>query len=539
MTDSERTAKTLTKREHTPAVQSMVHRKCFRLGSGAAVLYRGSRTTSHYAGSTRWLILGAIMLALVDASRGANSQHGSDTPLKSTEIIHEKSGPLLVSGDESLGERRNTNPKGQTFLVEEHAPMVNELKKRVSAIMTVLGACACLSCLILMNPVYHSSARGTDQQGPVWDPDGDVPFRAWLHELQLWLAITQSRMRPTAQAVAIRLGLRGLARTFALQIPDTVIANGIRINGLELDPVTSIVSLLGNRFAQPGTGHVIAPGNAVFEFQARPNEPIDQLLARWDLAREEAASTGEELGNVYHIATHLMRTLGLNAEQITVLLEPMDGRLPTTMQQYNELVERIRTMGHATEAISMQSRRTTRRRPSMTRTDSTSQTHHTDLQHNTTQDDTDNGDGWQQEHSQDDPHFDHNDSNGQAEQASQVTATPPGSVHAHSEIDGSEDTGTDTESDCGEKELQIAEPDHDDPTFRETQCPPSAKNKARKKSFRRKGKGRRPWHFSGRDNGQYKSRTRQRQEFPRGKGSYSRTSQNVDHDDNPSQIWMI
>ena len=59
--------------------------------------------------------------------------------------------------------------------------------------------------------------------GPAWDPNGSVPFLTWIREVQAWLNVTSSRLTPPQQAAALQLGMRGLARDFALAIPPAVI----------------------------------------------------------------------------------------------------------------------------------------------------------------------------------------------------------------------------------------------------------------------------------------------------------------------------
>ena len=84
--------------------------------------------------------------------------------------------------------------------------------------------------------------------GPPWDPAGNVPFRTWTREVQAWLNVTSSRLQPSRQAAAIQLGLRGVAREFALTIPPAAINFGAVIAGTPTDPVTYLLYTLGNRF---------------------------------------------------------------------------------------------------------------------------------------------------------------------------------------------------------------------------------------------------------------------------------------------------
>ena len=81
-----------------------------------------------------------------------------------------------------------------------------------------------------------------------WDPAGPVPFKDWLLEVQAWLNLTSGRMTMPAQASAIQLAMRGLARKFALSIPPAAITYGAVINGINTDPATYLIYCVANKF---------------------------------------------------------------------------------------------------------------------------------------------------------------------------------------------------------------------------------------------------------------------------------------------------
>ena len=74
-----------------------------------------------------------------------------------------------------------------------------------------------------------------------WDPAGSVPLKDWVLELQAWLNLTTGKMTMSAQASAIQLSMRSLAKTFALKNPHAAITYGAQINGINTDPVTYVV----------------------------------------------------------------------------------------------------------------------------------------------------------------------------------------------------------------------------------------------------------------------------------------------------------
>ena len=109
---------------------------------------------------------------------------------------------------------------------------------------------------------------GAAPAGPAWDPNGSVPYRRWVSEVQAWLTATANRMPPAQQAAAIQLGLRSLAREFALTIPPAVIAYGATIEGVPTDPVTYLLYVLGNRFEALEDERALASGTQILDFLA-------------------------------------------------------------------------------------------------------------------------------------------------------------------------------------------------------------------------------------------------------------------------------
>ena len=170
-------------------------------------------------------------------------------------------------------------------------------------------------------------------QGPHWDPAGNVPFRTWVREVQAWLNVTSSRMQPSQQVAALQLGLRGVAREFALTIPPAAINFGATIQGVPTDPVTYLLYTLGNRFEALEDERSLQSGTALLDFTSRPGERIDSLLTRFDMARHEAQAVGAGIQNFHTLATILLRVVGVTGPQMINLLQPFGGRTPATQQQ--------------------------------------------------------------------------------------------------------------------------------------------------------------------------------------------------------------
>ena len=125
-----------------------------------------------------------------------------------------------------------------------------------------------------------------------WDPAGPVPFKDWLSEVQAWLNLTSGRMTMSAQASAIQLAMRGLAKNFALSIPPAAITYGAMINGIATDPVTYLLYCIATQFEALEDERSMKSGTQVLDFVAYPGERLTTFLTRYDMARAEAESVG-------------------------------------------------------------------------------------------------------------------------------------------------------------------------------------------------------------------------------------------------------
>ena len=126
----------------------------------------------------------------------------------------------------------------------------------------------------------RGNAAGNTTEGPSWDPSGSIPFRTWVQEVHAWLNVTSSRLSPTAQAACIQRGLRGNARELAMATPPAAIALGAAINGVNTDPVTYLLHQLASRYSELEEERTMTMGRAVLDLRRRPQEHIDDLLAR-------------------------------------------------------------------------------------------------------------------------------------------------------------------------------------------------------------------------------------------------------------------
>eukprot|EP00959_Pyramimonas_sp_CCMP1952_P306388 6412281-Pyramimonas_sp.AAC.1 len=63
------------------------------------------------------------------------------------------------------------------------------------------------------------------------------------------------------------------------------------------------------------------------------------------MARLEAQSVGFDFPNFQLLTTILFRALGVGNQRAMQLLTPLSHQMPRTQQQYDELFERMRSMG--------------------------------------------------------------------------------------------------------------------------------------------------------------------------------------------------
>jgi hypothetical protein len=185
--------------------------------------------------------------------------------------------------------------------------------------------------------------------GPRWDASGHTTFASWVREVGAWLNVTSARLNPTQQAAAIQLGIRGIARDFAMAIPAVAISHGAAINGVHTDPVTYLLHALGSRFESLEDERTMQHGTSIIDFRSRRGERIDHLLTRWDMARSEADQVGAGMDNFHTLTMLLMRQLEIDASQFASLLQPLGGRMPTNQVEYDGVVTRIRALGHILE----------------------------------------------------------------------------------------------------------------------------------------------------------------------------------------------
>eukprot|EP00959_Pyramimonas_sp_CCMP1952_P044245 924818-Pyramimonas_sp.AAC.1 len=80
-------------------------------------------------------------------------------------------------------------------------------------------------------------------------------------------------------------------------------------------------------------------GTALIDFRVHAGERIDQTLARFEIARYEAAAAGLNIPNVKILTVILFRALGVGTSRAQQLLQPLNLHTQRSQQQLDSLLE--------------------------------------------------------------------------------------------------------------------------------------------------------------------------------------------------------
>ena len=88
-------------------------------------------------------------------------------------------------------------------------------------------------------------------------------------------------------------------------MPPQYIQNGAVINGVQTDPITYLLYLMGNRWENTEDERITTDGTAIFDFAVNPRDGIDSILLTWDTARETSEKVGAGLNN-FHLLSMIL-----------------------------------------------------------------------------------------------------------------------------------------------------------------------------------------------------------------------------------------
>ena len=121
------------------------------------------------------------------------------------------------------------------------------------------------------------------------------------------------------------------------------------VNGVPTDPLTYIMHLLAENYAQLGEEVRLSSLTELLSFERRAGEMTDELLTRFDAVRMRAVQMGQLDISPQGMSWMLLKAVGVSDSQLLQLLQPLDNQLPATPQQYRDLLQRIRRMAHVME----------------------------------------------------------------------------------------------------------------------------------------------------------------------------------------------
>ena len=149
----------------------------------------------------------------------------------------------------------------------------------------------------------------------------------------LW-TIANSDIEPHRQAALLLTQLRGGARDLTRDLPINIIMNGAPLNGIQVDPVTYIMNVLAERYAQLGEELRLKAIKEFMDFDRKNHESIDDLLTRFEIVRNRATEVGNFDMSYEGISYMLLRSCRVSDQQFLMLTQPTNGRLPNDEAGY-------------------------------------------------------------------------------------------------------------------------------------------------------------------------------------------------------------
>ena len=107
--------------------------------------------------------------------------------------------------------------------------------------------------------------------------------------------------------------------------------------------------LLSSKFENLEDERQLTQGTALIDFRIGRGERIDEVLARFEMARMEAEGAGFNIPNFQILTLILFRAPGVGTSRAAQLLQPLNHQMPRTQREYDSLLERMRSYGHLAE----------------------------------------------------------------------------------------------------------------------------------------------------------------------------------------------
>ena len=283
------------------------------------------------------------------ASVSQPSTHARATALTEGHLLE----AVRLKEDDPTSTAARTESRGKPLLSPDTAVTV-------ASVALVLCSCSAVAMMFRGSRDHHGGSHNTHHSSghhrsvppqhlgkvpPSYDPrfEHKYSFRQYMKDMQHWVLYTD--LQPHQQAVAILHNLDGAAHDLISQLSPAELYAGATVNGSQLDPVSHILLLLHQRFAQQDLVTRMSAMSEMLNFRRLHNEAIGSTLTRFEVARGRAASEGQFVMNIEGYSVMLMKECRLSRQHIHNLLLPYGGEFPKTEDEFQMLVEGIKNIG--------------------------------------------------------------------------------------------------------------------------------------------------------------------------------------------------
>ena len=235
-------------------------------------------------------------------------------------------------------------------------------------LVTFAGVCIVMSAVCSMvggnrpfagnRPPASFSDNGPPYQGtstlkvpPSWccERAHIYSLRAWLSDLSLWTASTD--VEAYRQGPLTALQISGAARELVREIAPHVLRDGIADpqTGNHVPGVMVLARTLAERYAPLETELQTQSMSELMSFCKIHSESVDQCLTRFDVLRHRAHQRAGLNMTPQGLSWLLLNGFKLRPDMWDRILAANDGHLPDTEQQFRQMLERMRRLGHLLE----------------------------------------------------------------------------------------------------------------------------------------------------------------------------------------------
>ena len=235
-------------------------------------------------------------------------------------------------------------------------------------LVTFAGVCIVMSAVCSMvgggrpfagnRPPASFSDNGPPYQGtstlkvpPSWccERAHTYSLRAWLSDLSLWTASTDVEAHRQGPLAALQIS--GAARELVREIAPHVLRDGVvdPQTGNHVPGVMVLARTLAERYAPLETELQTQAMSELMSFSKIHSESVDQCLTRFDVLRHRAQQRAGLNMTPQGLSWLLLNGFKLRPDMWDRILAANDGHLPDTEQQFRQMLERMRRLGHLLE----------------------------------------------------------------------------------------------------------------------------------------------------------------------------------------------